>query len=152
MNPYLYAVAILSSLNAVGCATVSMTSATAPQAFEAPGDLPDAARLDVAVIEFDPGLPADGTPIPEDLYPEIREAESKLLPIHLEKTLAETGHWGADSLCDVQLESFRLRLHERAALISFWRSSAQSIVTKQTGAYARFAADCSIRCNQSHSG
>ncbi len=102
MKSPLYTVAILMILNAVGCATIGTTSATAPEAFEAPSDLPDAARLDVAVVEFDPGLPADGEPIPEDLYPEIREAEAKLLPNRLRKTLEETGHWGAVSVLPVE--------------------------------------------------
>ena len=101
MKSCLYAIAILSLLNAVGCATISMTSATAPEAIEAPSDLPDAARLDVAVVEFDPGLPADGDSIPDDLYPEIREAEAKLLAMQLKKTLAETEHWGAVSVVPV---------------------------------------------------
>ncbi len=102
MKSCLYAVAILSLLNAVGCATIRMTSATAPEAIEAPSDLPDAARLDVAVVEFDPGLPTDGDSIPDDLYPEIREAEAKLLAIQLKKTLAETEHWGTVSVVPVE--------------------------------------------------
>ncbi len=102
MKSSLHAVAIVSILNTIGCATISMTSATAPEAFEAPSDLPDAARLDVAVIEFDPGLPADGEEIPEDLYPEIREAEAKLLATQLKKTLEGTGHWGAVSILPVE--------------------------------------------------
>jgi hypothetical protein len=102
MKSSLYVVAILSILNTVGCATMSMTSAKAPEAFKAPSDLPDAARLDVAVIEFDPGLPADGESIPDDLYPEIREAEAKLLPLQLARTLEETGHWGAVSIVPVE--------------------------------------------------
>lgn len=98
MKSSLCAVAILSILNAVGCAAISMTSADAPEALEAPSDLPDTSRLDVALIEFDPGLPADGKPIPEDVYPGIREAEAKLLPVRLKKTLEETGYWGAVSI------------------------------------------------------
>jgi hypothetical protein len=98
----LYAAAILSLLNGVGCATMTMTSATALVAIEAPSELPDAARLDVAVIEFDPGLPTDGESIPDDLYPEIREAEAKLLPTQLKKTLEGTGHWGAVSILPVE--------------------------------------------------
>jgi hypothetical protein len=94
----LFAAAIFSILNAVGCATISMTSASAPETLEAPSNLPDAARLDVVVVEFDPGLPADGKSIPDDLYPEIRKAESKLLSIRLAKTLEETEHWGAVSV------------------------------------------------------
>jgi hypothetical protein len=102
MKSSLYAVAFLSILNTVGCATISMTSATAPVAFEAPSDLPESARLDVAVIEFDSGLPADEEPIPDDLYPEIREAEAKLLSIQLTKTLEGTGHWGMVSVLPVE--------------------------------------------------
>ncbi|MCH8084714.1 MAG: hypothetical protein IH885_10805, partial [Myxococcales bacterium] len=102
MKYSLYPVAILSLMNAVGCATISMTSATAPEAFEAPSDLPDAARLDVAVIEFDPGLPAHGQPIPDDVYPDIREAEAKLLATQLKNTLEETGYWGAVSVLPVK--------------------------------------------------
>jgi hypothetical protein len=95
----LYAIAILSALNGIGCATLN---ADAPVAFEARGDLPDAARLDVALIEFDPGLPPAGEDIPEDIYPEIREAEAKLLPIHLEKTLEETQQWGTVAVHPVE--------------------------------------------------
>jgi len=98
VKSFLFAAATFAILNAVGCATISMTSASAPEPFEAPSDLPDAARLDVAVVEFDPGLPAEGESIPEDIYPEIREAESKLLSTRLAKTLEETGHWGAVSV------------------------------------------------------
>jgi hypothetical protein len=101
MKFFLYTVAILSLLDTVGCATVSMTSATALKAIEAPSDLPDVARLDVAVIEFDPGLPTDDEPIPDDIYPNIREAEAKLLPLQLKKTLEETGHWGSVSILPV---------------------------------------------------
>jgi len=95
----LYAVAILSALNGIGCATIN---ADAPVAFEAPSDLPDAARLDVALIEFDPGLPPDGEDIPDDIYPEVREAEAKLLPIQLKNTLEETGQWGTVSILPVE--------------------------------------------------
>jgi hypothetical protein len=95
-------VAIVAMLDAVGCATVSMKDATAPAALEAPSDLPDAARIDVALIEFDPGLPPEGEPVPEGVYPEIRRAEAKLLPIQLKKTLEQTGQWGTVSVLPVE--------------------------------------------------
>ncbi len=94
--------AILALANALGCATIGTLPATSPQAIDAPDDLPAVARLDVAVIEFDPGLPADGEPIPEGLYPEVREAEAKLLAVRLVETLASTGHWGAVSVLPIE--------------------------------------------------
>jgi len=102
MKFLLYTAAILSAINGIGCATISMKSATELEAFEAPGDLPDAARLDVALIEFDPGLPPEGEAIPNDIYPEIREAEAKLLPLHLRKTLEKTEQWGAVSVYPIE--------------------------------------------------
>jgi len=102
MRLLLCSVAIVSMLDVVGCATVGMKDATALTAVEAPSDLPEAARLDVALIEFDPGLPPDGETIPEDIYPEIRRAEAKLLPVQLKKTLEETGQWGTVSVLPVE--------------------------------------------------
>ncbi len=99
MKIFLYAAAIVSALHGIGCATIN---AQAPVAFEAPGDLPDAARLDVTLIEFDPGLPPDGETVPKGIYPEIRKAEAKLLPIHLENTLEETQQWGTVSVLPVE--------------------------------------------------
>lgn len=75
-----------------------MTAANAPAALKAPSDLPDAARLNVAVMEFDPGLPADGNPVPDGFYPEIRKAEATLFSVQLRNTLAETEQWGASSV------------------------------------------------------
>jgi len=102
MKFLLYAAAILSVVIGAGCATIGTAPATAPVAFEAPSDLPDAARLDVALIEFDPDLPPEGSTIPEGVYPEIREAEAKLLPVQLKHTLEKTGHWGTVSVLPVE--------------------------------------------------
>ena len=61
----------------------------------APGELSEAQLLDVWIEVFEPG------PLPEDqndtrgMSEEIREAESRFIPVHLKKTLQQTGHWGA---------------------------------------------------------
>jgi hypothetical protein len=102
MKFLLCAAAILSAVNGIGCATLHTTSATEKVALEAPSDLPDAARLDVALIEFDPGLPPDGEEIPNHIYPDIRVAEAKLLPIQLKKTLEKTEQWGTVSVYPVE--------------------------------------------------
>ncbi|HXV35693.1 MAG TPA: hypothetical protein VEC18_01005 [Myxococcota bacterium] len=95
MRSLSFALAILSTSGSVGCASIAAIDAKAPEALQAPADLPESARLDVALIEFDPGLPAPGEPIPEDVYPEIRQAEAKLLPVLLKHTLEKSGQWGS---------------------------------------------------------
>ena len=85
-------------LNAVGCATISMSPAVAPVSHKAHSDLPQDYRLDVAVLVFDAGLPPDGQTIPEGVYPHIRSAEARLIPLMLQRTLEATEHWGSVSL------------------------------------------------------
>ena len=87
------AVTLLLSAS-VGCGTLGARTANAPSALGAPDGLPDAARLDVAVVAFDPGLPSER----DDVYPEIRQAESAWLPLRLVKTLEKTEQWGATRL------------------------------------------------------
>ncbi len=83
-------------LASIGCQT-PMRSATASGATQAPPDLPEAARLDVAVVEFDTGL-EPGEAAPANVSLEIREAESKLLAVQLRDTLERSGQWGVTTV------------------------------------------------------
>jgi len=98
-----------------GCASIAMKPANAPAATKAPADLAEEARLDVSVIEFDPGLPVTGKPIPDDLYPEIRKAEAILFALQLRNTLAETEQWGRTSV--VPSEPFASDLTLRGVIL-----------------------------------
>jgi len=68
-------------------------------AVQAQQQIPDEQLLDLAVREFDPGVPED---LKEDeealakkrIYPDVRRAESRLIPLNLRETLEGTGHWG----------------------------------------------------------
>lgn len=51
--------------------------------------------LDIGIIEFAPGIPANNDPEESGIYNEIREAESRYLAYHLKSTMQGTGHWGA---------------------------------------------------------
>lgn len=80
-----------------GCGTLSSRQVKqTPVAVDmAPDLLPEASLLDVSIEVFEPG------PLPEDedekrgITPEIREAESRYIPVHLKNTLQKTGYWGA---------------------------------------------------------
>jgi hypothetical protein len=57
-------------------------------------EIPAAELLDVGIVLFDPGLP-EGDIDPESLvFPEVRRAESRIMPYHLKSTLEASGHWG----------------------------------------------------------
>jgi hypothetical protein len=64
----------------------------------AAAEVPDNERLDVGIMLFDPGIPADTTP--EELekkliFPDVRQAEARYMPYHLKITLEASGQWGS---------------------------------------------------------
>lgn len=67
---------------------------------QAKTQIPEAELLDVAIRHFDPGVPAELVDDEEALdkrriYPDVRSAESRLLPMQLRTTLENSGQWGA---------------------------------------------------------
>lgn len=56
---------------------------------------PEDLLLDIGIVEFDDGVPADNDPIKTGVFQEVRSAEVRYLPYHLKTTLQATGHWGA---------------------------------------------------------
>jgi hypothetical protein len=80
---------------ASGCTTQSTARPSQTQAIQATAEIPRDQLLDVGIEVFDPGLPAPGQPMPEDVFPELREAEARYMAVQLENTMQATGHWGA---------------------------------------------------------
>ena len=82
---------------AVGAGCASQTAQRTPQtqAIQATTEIPREQLLDVGIDVFDPGLPAQGQPAPEGVFPELRRAEARYIAIRLKNTMQGTGHWGA---------------------------------------------------------
>jgi len=61
-------------------------------------EIPEELLLDVAIQIFDPGLPPgleDWEIRSEDLFPDVRRAEARYIPVKLMQVLQATGQWGA---------------------------------------------------------
>ena len=60
---------------------------------------PEASLVDVGILVFDPGLPADPSGLRKleamGIFTEVREAEAIYVPVHLERTLQKAATWGA---------------------------------------------------------
>jgi hypothetical protein len=78
----------------LGCASQS-SPGQSTRAIQAAHDIPQEELLDVGITIFDPGLPPEGQPVPEDVFPELRKAESRFQAIQLMETMQSTGQWGA---------------------------------------------------------
>lgn len=65
--------------------------------------------VDVGLVVFDPGIPADeSTHSKLGIFPEIRKAEAKFMPVMLRNSLVEAGGWGAVRVLPEPLESSEL--------------------------------------------
>jgi hypothetical protein len=85
---------VLVLMFSLGCASQS-SSRQSVQAIQAAQEIPQDQLLDVGITIFDPGLPPEGEPVPDDVFPELRKAESRFQSIQLMETMQSTGQWGA---------------------------------------------------------
>jgi len=91
-----FAVTVLMPLIVgVGCASQSTTRRSSTPAIQAAQEIPMEEVLDVGITVFDPGLPPQGQPMPDDVFPELRKAESRFQAVQLMETMQGTGQWGA---------------------------------------------------------
>lgn len=91
--------ALAAATLALGLAGAAPAAAAPPTsgAVQATEEVPEARLLDVGILVFAPGLP-EGDPAAreeEGVFPELRRAEARYFPVHLQRTLTATGQWGA---------------------------------------------------------
>lgn len=90
---------LAASLLATGCVVKETRPLPKIAAVQSTQQIPQEELLDVAIREFEPGVPKDVTD--EDalakrrIYPDVRKAEARMLPATLRSTLESTGQWGA---------------------------------------------------------
>jgi hypothetical protein len=90
---------LAAGLLTTGCVVKETKPLPKFAAVQSTQQIPEDELLDVAIHEFDPGLPQDLSD--EDalakrrIYPDVRKAEAKMLPAALRTTLESTGQWGA---------------------------------------------------------
>ena len=83
-----------------GCVVKETRPLAKLEAVQAKVQIPEAELLDVALRHLDSGVPAELIDEEEALdkkriYPDVRVAESRLLPMRLRTTLEASGQWGA---------------------------------------------------------
>jgi hypothetical protein len=88
-------VATTCMLLAAGCVVQDQRPMPPVVAQKATVEIPQDELLDVGIRLFDPNVPAD--PLDQErqrVFPEVRKAESRYLPVLLRDTLEGTGQWG----------------------------------------------------------
>lgn len=84
---------VLLALLVTGCVNQSIKSTSVP-AIETPSSpVAESLLMDVAITVFDPGL--DEYEEEEQVFPEVRKAEARFMPLQLAEAMQDSGAWGA---------------------------------------------------------
>ena len=81
----------------VSACTVTETRPVVYQpAISAQTEVPEVKRLEISIVEFEPGLASDGSAGTKEFQvpKEVREAEARYMAFHLSATLEKTAQWG----------------------------------------------------------
>ena len=85
----------VAALGAAGCVTHETRPQQRVKAIQAATEIPQSQLLDVGVRLFEENLPKDEKKMEaEHIFPEVRKAEARFLPMQLRNTLEGTGQWG----------------------------------------------------------
>ena len=102
---------LIASMVLAGCESVTTRQTEGPvPLLAAQGEIPEQQLLDIGIEVFDPG------PLPESadevlgIPREIRNAESRFMPVHLKHSLQRTGHWGAVRVVPAGTEGTEVRV------------------------------------------
>ena len=88
-------VIVVAAFAAAGCSVNEVITAEETELVVAEIPKEEHQLLDIGIIEFDAGIPANNNPDKTGVFNEIREAESRYLAYHLKSTMQGSGHWGA---------------------------------------------------------
>jgi hypothetical protein len=86
---------IVVAVAAAGCVVQDQRPMAPVNAQKATAEIPQDELLDVGIHVFDANVPADEKEQEKRrIFPEVRKAESRFMPVLLRDTLESTGHWG----------------------------------------------------------
>ena len=86
---------VLAALAGPGCVVQDQKPMPPVVAQKATAEIPQDELLDVGIHVFDPNVPADEKEQEKErIFPEVRKAESRYMPMILRDTMEATGQWG----------------------------------------------------------
>lgn len=86
---------MVAALGLSGCVMHETRPLPQIKAIQASAEIPQEQLLDVGVELFDENVPEDEKKLErEHIFPEVRKAEARFIPMQIRNTLEGTGHWG----------------------------------------------------------
>jgi hypothetical protein len=104
----------LSMLLASGCVVHETRPQERIAAIRATEEIPAEQLLDVGVHIFDANVPEDEKQQEKlRIFPEVRRAEARYIPMQLRNTLEDTGHWGQVRVIPADTQALDVQVHGR---------------------------------------
>ncbi len=135
------------------CVSQSIQSNSVPPIATPSAAVAEEQLLDVAVVVFNPGL--DDYDEDEQVYPEVRKAEARFMPMQLSAAIQESGAWGAVRVVpnDSQITDLMVRgeiLHSDGEELQLAITATDSrgyvwLDKKYTGVASRYAYESTTR-------
>lgn len=100
------ALAIIAAAGYLGGCVVETKPLPRVHAIQATTEIPAEQLLDVGISLLDPNIPEDEKIQEEQgIFPDVRRAESRYMPMRLRATLEGTGHWGQVRVVPAEADS-----------------------------------------------
>jgi hypothetical protein len=129
------------------CVNQSIKSTSVPPIQTPASNVSEAQLLDVAVVVFDPGL--EDYDEDEQVYPEVRKAEARFMPMQLSEAMQDSGAWGAvrvvpndSQITDLMVRGEILHSNGEELQLKITATDSRGVVwldKKYTGSASRYA-------------
>src|SRR5688572_13835034 len=124
----------VAALGAAGCVTHETRPQQRVKAIQAATEIPQSHLLDVGVRLFEENIPQDEKKLEQEhIFPEVRKAEARFLPMQLRNTLEGTGQWGQVRVMPGNAEALDVYVSGKIVKSTGQMLSAEVTVTDATG-------------------
>jgi hypothetical protein len=124
----------VAALGTAGCVTHETRPQQRVKAIQAATEIPQSQLLDVGVRLFEENIPKDEKKLEaEHIFPEVRKAEARFLPMQLRNTLEGTGQWGQVRVMPQDAEALDVYVSGKIIESTGQVLRAEIIVTDATG-------------------
>ena len=124
----------VAALGTAGCVTHETRPQQRVKAIQAATEIPQSQLLDVGVRLFEENIPKDEKKLEQEhIFPEVRKAEARFLPMQLRNTLEGTGQWGQVRVMPQDAEALDVYVSGKIIESTGQVLRAEIVVTDATG-------------------
>src|SRR5262245_32997175 len=124
----------VAAFGATGCVTHETRPQARVKAIQAATEIPEDQLLEVGVRLFDENVPTDEKKMEDKhIFPEVRKAEARYIPMQIRNTLEGTGQWGQVRVMPADAEALDVYVSGKIIESTGQKLRAEVTVSDATG-------------------